>query len=123
VGVDVTTSPIATDDIVRALVGRVVQLFGLTVDIDVVEGDAEFMGDDVLSIGGHTFDSMDLLEILVTLEDELGVALIDDIDLDGLGTLRSFAERAGTQSPPEQLAAFVQRWTIAGLSVTSKASG
>ncbi len=118
-----TTSPIATNDIVRALVGRVVQLFGLTVDVDVIEADAEFMGDDVISIGGHTFDSMDLLEILVTLEDELGVPIIEEIDVDELGTLRAFAERAGQQSPHEQLAAFVQRWTIDGLSVTSRAPG
>jgi acyl carrier protein len=114
----VTTSPIATDDIVRALVGRVVQLFGLTVHADRIDADAAFIGQDAVSIGGHELDSMDLLEILVTLEDELGVELIDDIDVDQLSTLRAFAEHAGRAAPAEALADFVDRWTIEGIPVT-----
>lgn len=114
-----TTSSISTDDIVRALVGRVVQLFGLTVDIGTVHADAGFIGEEVISIGGHDFDSMDLLEMLVTLEDELGVALIDDVDVDRLGTLRAFAEHAGRHTPPERLAEFVERWAIDGVTVVA----
>ncbi len=63
-----------------AIVGRISSLFDVPINEGEVDYGAQFIEDNGFVVGDSSFDSIDLVEVLVTLEEELGVSLLDGSD-------------------------------------------
>jgi hypothetical protein len=99
----------AVDRLAGALLARVAALFRIEhvgpADLDQPVFEPEGDG-----LGGRAFDSLDLALLGVTLEDELGTALIAHGELEDVATLRQLAAMAAPRCNPVALDRFCTRW-------------
>jgi acyl carrier protein len=101
-----------TADLSTALVRRIADQLGFTLgDDEVVDPDASFFDAGGFRFGAFEFDSMDFVEMIVTLESELGVAILDAGDVDDIDTLTKLAGHVDGQADPGVVATFVERWS------------
>lgn len=93
----------------HAIVRRIGDLFGLDVrdDLDL---DQHFVQARGFTLGGYDFDSLDLVDIIVRLEDELGVPLLDAEDTERLASIGALAAYALEHGQADAIATFVQEW-------------
>jgi hypothetical protein len=70
--------------------------------------------DDRIVIGGRQCDSLDLIEALVALEQDLGVLLLDRVELTGAGTLEGIAGLFIAKADRVAVERFCERWEAAG---------
>ncbi len=98
-----------SDDIARAIRARVASLFEMEL------GDAEWPVDHdyvtaPVMLGDHALDSLDLVEVMMVLEDELDVRLIDAEEMRELTSLTSVGVALEARADAERLADFCERW-------------
>lgn len=93
----------------HAIVRRIGDLFGLDVGDDI-DLDQNFVQARGFALGGYDFDSLDLVDIMVRLEDELDVPLLDADDTERLASIGALAAYALDHGPAEAIAAFTQEW-------------
>ncbi|GAB7101782.1 hypothetical protein JCM4814A_00960 [Streptomyces phaeofaciens JCM 4814] len=75
-------------------------------------------GDEIFSFGrgsgaaiaGVTIDSMELQEVLVTLETEFGIDLLGLDDLGRVASMDGLTKYVVQESTPERVRAFIERW-------------
>ena len=61
-----------------------------------------------------TLDSLDVIEAMVLVQDDLGVRLLDQVDLAAAETLLGLAVLARERANRDALDAFCDRWATAG---------
>lgn len=71
--------------------------------------------DGMLMIGGHKLDSLDLIEALVELEQELGVPILDRAELARAATLEGVARLFIARADPAAVERFCAQWEAVGL--------
>jgi acyl carrier protein len=106
---DITTTPLA-ESILRCSAAALNLKLNLS-ELAITEDTIRFVHGERPVIAGVTVDSLDLQEVLATLEDELGIDLfgIDDLSrISTLGRLVGYLER---EAKPERLGLFYERWT------------
>jgi hypothetical protein len=70
--------------------------------------------DGRLVIGGRQFDSLDLIEALVALEQDLGVLILDRVELARAATLEGIARLFIAKADRAAVERFCGRWEAAG---------
>jgi acyl carrier protein len=75
--------------------------------------DDNVFGPDAVALADRRLDSLDLVELAVTLEEELGLRMHQD-DLRRLSTLRGLGGLAVQRANPAAVARFVDRWGGSG---------
>jgi acyl carrier protein len=89
------------------------ELLSLNLALDAIDLDGEtftFGHDRGAEIGGVSIDSVELQEVLVTLETELGIDLLGIDDLDRVSTMDGLVAFVEAEAPPDGIAAFLERW-------------
>jgi acyl carrier protein len=76
-------------------------------DLDL---DASLFKEDGVEIAGQPLDSFDLVEIFITLEDDLSVSLQDMDDIAEVDTIARLWSYLGREAPPEVFQSFAERW-------------
>ena len=98
-----------TDDALRiAIVNRVSRQIGRAIDPAQVDYDQSFLTG--ARIGEHTLDSLELVEIVTTLEDEFGVPILDENDIEAIDTIDKLAAQIDAEAPAERVERFTTQW-------------
>lgn len=71
--------------------------------------DRDFAADPII-FGDHALDSLDLIEVMMVLEEELNVQLLDSDDVQRLSSLLGVASEIARNADQERLADFCTRW-------------
>jgi hypothetical protein len=111
--VDLTSS---STHLALSILRRSDELLSLNLDLDAagLDGDSFTFGHSGgAAIGGVAIDSIELQEVLVTLETELGIDLLGLDDLDRVSTMDGLVAFVEAEAPPDGIAAFVERWDMA----------
>lgn len=96
-----------------ALLRKIEAVLGLghlparTVDEPVFE-DAQF------TLGGRPLTSIDVITALVAVQEEIGVSLLDRVDLAEAGTLMRLAALAASKADKRAIERFCATWATAG---------
>ena len=94
-----------------ALVARVAHQIGLDLAAgEPVDRDASFFDAGGFRFGGVDLDSMSFVEMLITLEDELGVALLDAADVAEFDSITRLAAYVEERAEPARVAALCRDW-------------
>lgn len=80
-------------------------------DFDI---DAGFFTEEGFAIGGHPLDSMDLMEVITMIEDDLQVPLLDSGTIDDIASIRRLSELIRSVTPAQSVQRYVEQWSIAG---------
>lgn len=96
-------------DLVAALVRCLGDHFSIDLDPAGVDPNATFLENHSIVIEGNPLDSLDLVDALVSLEDQLQVRLTDG-DLQKLDTFNRLASAILKASKPDSLEEFCGRW-------------
>jgi hypothetical protein len=110
--VDLTTS---SPQLALSILRCSAELLALNLDLDATDLDGEsftFGRGRTAAIGGVTIDSIELQEVLVALETELGIDLLGIDDLDRVSTMDGLVAFVEAEAPPDGIAAFVGRWEV-----------
>jgi acyl carrier protein len=97
------------DTIATALVARLSRHFSRDAAPDTVDRDMSFFATGGFAIDGHVLDSLDLVEAVGVLEEELKLDLLDQ-DLEHLDTINRLAEFVATQGDGSVVEDFCGRW-------------
>ena len=97
----------SSDRVARRIASRAETLFGVSIDAGQIDIDEGFLDVSGFQIGGTAFDSINLVELMVTLEDEAGANILDFDDVEQINTLRKLASHLIATSPPAQLDEFL----------------
>lgn len=92
-----------------AIVKRVSKHVGREIDPGDVDYSQSFLGG--ARVGGHTLDSLELVEIVTTLEDELDVPILDAKEIEEVDTIDKLAGHIGSEAPKERVESFTKQWT------------
>lgn len=110
-----TPQPAAPDErrIAVALLRRIESVLGLShLPADVVSEPMQRDGATV--IGPHVLDSLDVIEALVAVQQDIGVSLLDRVDLAEAGSLLGLARLASAKADPAALHRFCAAWSTYG---------
>ena len=66
------------------------------------------------TLGGRPMTSLDVITALVAVQEELGVALLDRVDLAEAGTLMRLAALAASKADKQAIERFCASWATAG---------
>jgi hypothetical protein len=103
-------SEVASDRLAQAIVTRAAGLFSVANKFDPAVLDLQLLGGEAIEIGGHVLDSLDFVELMVALQEDLDVSLLDIEDMEQVGTLRGLAQLIVESGPTARLAEFCERW-------------
>lgn len=98
-----------SDDIARAIRARVAVLFELELGDAEWPIDHDYM-DAAVTLGDHELDSLDLVEVMMVLEDELDVRLIDAEEMRELSSLSKVGVALEARADVGLLERFCARW-------------
>jgi hypothetical protein len=98
-------------DVASAVVRRACVMFGVDSGSVVIDTTRNFFSLDGFELGDHAFDSMDLVELLITLGDELDIPLIELTEDGDAHTLADVAAIIAASASTEVVAAFCARWS------------
>ena len=92
------------------------ELLSLNLTPDVAD-----LGDEAFTFGrgrgaaiaGIAIDSLELQEVLVSLESEFEIDLLGIEDLDRVGTMNGLVEYVAAEAAPDRVRAYVKRWGTA----------
>ena len=90
-----------------AIVNRLSRQIGREIDAGEVDYSASFLDGPV---GGHMLDSLSLVELVTTLEDELEAPILDATEIEDVDTLDKLAEHIGATAAAGRVASFVEQW-------------
>lgn len=108
----------SVERLARAIVTRAASLFEVEADFDASMLDQKVLLADSLTVGGHTLDSVDFVELMVTLETDLGYSILDLEDIESLATLRGLALLLLDEADDRKVEAFCQRWAVGAESLS-----
>ena len=66
-------------------------------------------------LASRPIDSLDLIEVMVAIDDDLGVLVLDRVELRGAGTLAGLAELIRARADPLAVERFCAQWAEVGL--------
>lgn len=66
------------------------------------------------TLGGRPLTSLDVITVLAAVQEEIGVSLLDKVDLAEAGTLRRLAALAASKADQQAIERFCTRWATAG---------
>lgn len=95
------------DRLARALSSRLTALFGLSGPLPGV--DTDVFGHDAGPLAQRQLDSLDLVELAVTIEDELGLRLNQN-NLTDVASIHGLAALVGARANAAAVANFINRW-------------
>jgi acyl carrier protein len=95
---------------VAPLIRRLEDILGKDLPEEDLDPDASLFKEDGVEIAGQPLDSFDLVEIFITLEDDLSVSLQDMRDVEEVGTIARLWSYLGREAPPERFRSFAERW-------------
>ena len=90
-----------------AIVNRLSRQIGRSIEPGEVDYSASFLDGPV---GGHTLDSLGLVELVTTLEEELDAPILDAEEIEDVDTLDKLARHIGATATADRVASFVQQW-------------
>jgi acyl carrier protein len=93
-----------------ALLGRCAEKLNVD-DIGAVTLDAPVFGRGSLDLGSRRFDSIDLIEVIVAIEMDLGIRLLNRDDLVEAASLRGLAALVALRAEPTAIVRFCHQWT------------
>jgi acyl carrier protein len=99
----------ALADVECALVALVRRHFGLGEEV-LVDPERSFFSSDAVSVGDRSLDSIDLVELLVTVEEETDVPVIDMVDREGIDSLRGVAAALVREADAATIEGFCTQW-------------
>jgi hypothetical protein len=103
----------SSSQLALSILRRSAELLSLNLALDAVDLDGEtftFGRGRGAEIGGVSIDSIELQEVLVTLESELGIDLLGMDDLDRVSTMDGLVAFVEAEASPDGIGAFVERW-------------
>jgi acyl carrier protein len=102
---------VATEpEVATAIVRRLAHRFSADVRVDLVDRDRDLFSETGFALDGHELDSLDLVEAIGTLEQELGVAVLDE-DLEQVDTINRLAQSVTQRADVSVLQRFCKRWS------------
>jgi hypothetical protein len=117
---DMPSTTASTGVLQRAIVRRLSQLHdGETVDIAIVDCDASFFAPTGFYIGDRVLDSLDIVEMIVTLEVDFGIGIVESYDVTQFDSIEKLSRLLEAIAPPVERAAFESRWGHMSLSDTT----
>ena len=93
-----------TEALELALIHRAARFLELQIDPEVVDRDASLLGMGLL-------DSLELAEVVITFEEELGVAILDGGDIEAVDSVRKLARFILEEGDAARVGAFSARWS------------
>ena len=90
-----------------AIVNRLSRQLGREIDAGAVDYSVSFLD---YPVGGHKLDSLSLVELVTSLEDELDAPILDAADIDEIDTLDKLAAFLSATAAPGRVASFVEQW-------------
>lgn len=96
-------------DVAEAILRRLAQHFNIELAVDTVNLDQSLFSDAGVSLGGNELDSLDLVEAIATLEENLRVSLLDQ-DIATLDTINLLAAFVVRNAEPSVVVAFCGAW-------------
>jgi acyl carrier protein len=97
--------------IATSIVNRLARHFSTELTVSSVNLDESLFSEQGFSLGDRGLDSLDLVEAIAILEEELHIVLLDQ-DLSGLDTINLVAQFVSVNAELENLEAFCGRWGI-----------
>lgn len=101
-------------DLLGPMQERIAALFGVPPGTLDWPADRNFL-QETISADGRELDSLDLVEMLTAIEDDLEVSLLDVNDVDEVSTLSEVASLLVGTADPARLDTFIERWTPVAL--------
>ena len=104
-------STVTDTEFADALVRRIVSHLSLDLTgADAIDVDASFFDTGGFRFAGVDLDSMSFVEMLVTLEEEAGVALLDAPDVAAFDSISLLAGYVVEHGDADRVAAFRKEW-------------
>jgi acyl carrier protein len=97
-------------DLEHAVVRRLIHQVDQAVSVSEVDCDASFFRPTGYRFGEHVLDSLDLVEIIVALEIDVGVALAELDDFSQIDSISKIAVLIERLAEPSTLASFESEW-------------
>jgi acyl carrier protein len=101
-------------DLERAIVQCLSNAMDYDIDREAVDCAASFFDPTGYHLGDYILDSLDIVEMLITLEADVGVAIITQSDATRFSSISRLGELIASTADSERRAAFETRWTRAG---------
>lgn len=76
-----------------------------------IDRGASFFSADGFHIGEYQFDSMDLVEMMLTLEDEFEISIVEGTDLEDIDTIEKLSSFIAASAPDGRVAKFCRSWS------------
>lgn len=96
-------------DLEKAIVRRLIEYWP-DVELSEVDCDGSFLEPTGFCFGHYILDSLDIVEVVVTLEVDLNVAIMTENAMMQFDTIAKLGELIGQKVDPTQLASFEDRW-------------
>ncbi len=97
-------------EVASAVINRAVSIFGdHAVSMDGAAGLIDLSRLEEVSFGN--LDSLDFVELLAQIEDDLDINVVDDEDADRLVSIIDLAETVRTRAPRDELESWCRRWS------------
>jgi len=95
----------------HAIVNRIARALSADISADDVNLDAPLFEEGLVRIGAHEFDSLELAEAVITLEDDLGISFLDAATIDDAPlSVTSLSLFVLAEAEPPTVEGFIQRW-------------
>lgn len=97
--------------VARSIVNRLARHFSVTLTVSSVNLDESLFSEHGFSLGERGLDSLDLVEAIAVLEEELQIVLLDQ-DLARLDTINLVSQFVLVNAKEESVTAFCERWAL-----------
>jgi acyl carrier protein len=77
---------------------------------EVIDHDASFFAPEGFALGDRELDSVDFVEMIVAIEDDLGVSILDAADVENIDSIQKLAAFAEASADTTRLNAFCEQW-------------
>lgn len=78
---------------------------------EVIDHDASFFGADGFRLGDRELDSIDFVEMIVTIEDDFGISILDAGEVEEIDSVEKLAAFARANADPARVDAFCEQWS------------
>ncbi len=97
-------------DLERAIAQRLSEGLSYQIDVGEIDCDASFFDPTGYTFGGYTLDSLDIVEMLVTLEVDLGVPIVTQSDVTQFSSIAKLGALITRTVEPEVRSSFEATW-------------
>jgi acyl carrier protein len=103
--------PVSQQLMTDAFVRRASLLFGAS-DPATIDPEADVIGPGDYVVGDHVLDSMDLVELLLAVEEDLSIPMVEIVEERAASTLSDMARAALDHASPVAARQFCERWSL-----------